>query len=471
MAPLGAAHRDEQQKVEKLRASRSKTEPPSITGRPEENPSDALPRAIAGQKRERSLSPQSRPRKRYSFVADRLDNLRPLDTPHPERNGHCSSCGYPCWRCTSSNSPPAPPVWSENQVSESESMEPPSTPASASLATSNKKRKTYEEKGLKYVGPKDADFEMCILVPCGLLLDWCDPPQLTPTAVFGSQSSAPPSRVFIHKTEEELEDIMEDFSEYMNRQYDEHALTMTCTDSIVLRDRNKYNHPFEDMEVIKAERRDKWKPRKEGPIPDGLHVYDWDLEPDATYTVSIRIFDASDRRMLNSISCQRWLAERNTVCPYLTIEYKSSEKTGKISHATNQIAAASMLWLHQRKQIRNTLSKSLDDLRHYSITLFDASYTISETKFRGIQYHLRKLAEGKLTKINDLKEYIAWSNAIHTWGLGSNATSFKKDIQELLRRERVLQSLPTPEATHQATNSSDPTPPTSQDNVHTDTPH
>lgn len=58
------------------------------------------------------------------------------------------------------------------------------------------------------------------------------------------------------------------------------------------------------------------------------------------------------------------------------------------------------------KQIRDTLSRSLDNLRYYSITIFDADYSISETYFRGVQYYIRTLAEGKLTKLDNLKEYI-----------------------------------------------------------------
>ncbi|MCJ1385599.1 hypothetical protein MMC17_008722 [Xylographa soralifera] len=292
-----------------------------------------------------------------------------------------------------------------------------------------------------------------------MVLDRREPSNLTPTTIFGIQSSAPPSRVFIRKTQKELQDIIEDLNEHRNRQYDEHALTMICADSIILRDRNKYNDLFDDIEVIRAERRDKWKPRKEGPIPGGAYFYDWDLEPDTTYTVSIRMFNANDRSDLRSKACERWLAEVDSVCPYLTIEYKSSEKTGQKSHAIYQTAAASILWLHQRKQIRDALSRSLDDLRHYSITIFDADYSVSEAHFRGTQYHIRTLAEGKLTKIDDLNDYIKWSNAIHTWGLGLNARSFKEDIQELLKRKRVPKSFPNQEATNSATNTPVSTPP------------
>lgn len=458
MAYLGAARRGEEQNVKTPKGSQTKTEPPSILGRPEQFSSNTRARSVPGKKRERSLSPQGSPRKRYSFPAECPHNLKPLKPPHSEEDRYCSGCGFPCWRCELSNAPPELPELPENQVSDHESMEPPSTPASGCTTPLSKKRKTCAAKGLKYIGPKDADFQQCILIPCGMVPDWREPSNLTPTTIFGTESPAPPSRVFIRKTQQELQDIIEDLNEYRIRQYDEHALTMICADSIILRDRNKYNGPFDEIESIRAERRDKWKPRKEGPIPGGVYFYDWDLEPDATYTVSIGMFNANDRTALKSKACQRWLAEEASVCPYLTVEYKSSEKTGKKSHAINQTAAASILWLHQRKQIRDALSRPLDDLRHYSIIIFDADYSIMETHFRGVQYHIRTLAEGILTKIEDLKGYIKWSNAIHSWGLGLNATSFKEDIQELLKHERVPQPFPTPEATDSATNRSIPTP-------------
>ena len=469
MASLEAAHRDEQQTVKNLMASLIETELSSILHHPEQSPSDASPGILAGRKRQRSPSPQRSPqesrRKLYSFAAERPHNLKPFELLQPEEKRHCTNCGDPCWRCISSNTPPDLPALHENQVSEHDSMEPPSTPASACTTSSGKKRKTYETNGLKYVGPKDPEFESGILIPCGMVLDRRAPSNLTPTTIFGTQSSAPSSQVIIRKTQEELQDIIEDLNEHRNRQYDEHALTMICADSIILRDRNKCNDPFNDTEIIRAERRDKWRPHKEGPIAGGAYVYDWDLEPDATYTVSISMFNANDRSDLKSTTCERWLAEKDSVCPYLTIEYKCSEKMGKTSHATYQTAAASMLWLHQRKQIRDALSESLDNLRHYSITIFDSDYIISETRFRGIRYHIRMLAEGKLTKIDDFKAYIEWSNAIHIWGLGPNATSFKKDIQKLLERTRVPQSFPTP-----ATNRFVPTPPTSRESVQIEAP-
>lgn len=314
-------------------------------------------------------------------------------------------------------------------------MNPPSTPASTSSARSNK-RKKYEEHGFKSVGPKDVDLESAILNPCGVYLDGTGKPSNTTVEdAFGPQSKENSSRVFIHKDKKALQDITDDFGQYIKGHYDEHTLTMICTDSIVLRDRYIYNDLTDDDTFIRAVRRDKWKPGKKGPPTSGLiYSYDWDIEPDATYAVSIRMFDAKDRRRLKTVEWQRFLAEENAGCPYLTIEYKCSEKTGKQSHATNQTAAASAIWLCQRNQIRDALGGSLDDLRHYTIVIFDAQYTISEMRIEESRYDKRTLAVGSLTDTSGLEDYIQWSNAIHDWGLGLNASSFKKDIQSLLSR-------------------------------------
>ncbi|MCJ1341814.1 hypothetical protein MMC09_007111, partial [Bachmanniomyces sp. S44760] len=187
------------------------------------------------------------------------------------------------------------------------------------------------------------------------------------------------------------------------------------------------------------------------PIPLSDYVYDWDLEPDSTYAVSINMFSAEVRRKLLQIDARRewlgWLADHNTVCPYLTLEYKSAGKGGKQNHATYQTVAAAMLWLYQLKRIVDALDQPLDSVRHYMITIVDATYTISIAGITSAGYETATLAEGSLKKIYGLKEYIRWSNAIHAWGLGPHATSFKKNILDLLHREQDQPPLPTPEHT------------------------
>lgn len=241
--------------------------------------------------------------------------------------------------------------------------------------------------------------------------------------------------MFIRKDTKELRELIEDFNENQVRGYDEHTLSTVCNDSIILRDRFVNNTFFGDNPpVIVSVRRDKWKPHKEGPaIPDHTYTYDWDVEPDVTYAVSINMFNKGPRRELRFEMWHRWLAENDAGGPYLTIEYICLSEAGKSSHATRKTAAASILWLHQRKQIRDALNLSLDDLRHYSIIIFDSRYAISEARFRDNSYDIHELAAGFLTDLEGLQQYIEWSNAIHAWGLGPNATSFKEDIEKLIK--------------------------------------
>jgi len=436
----------EQEEVKRLpEPSAREKSPPAL---------DNNPPQIAGykRKRRRSQSPSEDFRKRLLPLeeSDNREFPQPLD---PGYNWHCPRCGLPCWRCHSSSRVTQDRrELCEDPVSEPESMEPPSVPASAaSLTTSDRsvssggKRKRSEARKLIYVGPKDDGFQELILGACGLDLQTFFPSHLTPSDVFGLQSQTVTSRVFLQKDETQLQDIREDFLEYKARRYDEHTLTTICFDTIVPRDRFIHITFADDTSaIIKSVRRDKWKPKKQGPaIPGETYDYDWDLEPDTTYAVSINMFGVEHHRVLR-FEKRQWLADSHSVCPYLTIEYKCSDKTGKNNDATSQLATASMLWLHQRRTLCNASKTSIDGLRHYSIRIFDAEYTVYEASFKNNRCEVRPLVEGTLTSIDGLKKYIEWSNAIHTWGLGPNATSFMEDIKKVLEPGMVIQSLPSP---------------------------
>lgn len=229
----------------------------------------------------------------------------------------------------------------------------PSTTDTPSLAPSSNKRKRdhYSLLGIKFVGPRDQDFGTHILNPLGVI--WGRRPQFlnSKPPLFLVSQPLPQSRVMIKSDDNNLERITMDFRDYKSRPYDEHALCTLCWDSIILRDTWVENwlddgEAFSDEEelVVKDEepiltsvRRDKWKPQKQGPsIPDGRFIYDWDLEPDTSYAVSIRMFNLEYRKKLHLDAFQSWVAEQDvSVCPYLTVEYKCSGKGGKQAQATN----------------------------------------------------------------------------------------------------------------------------------------
>lgn len=128
--------------------------------------------------------------------------------------------------------------------------------------------------------------------------------------------------------------------------------------------------------------------------------------------------------------------------PLLDNRIQCADKSGKSSDAMSQVAAASMLWLYQRRQISDALHRDLDGLRQYAIIFVDAEFTVNKARFKDGFYEVRALAAGNLTQANDLDRYIEWSNTIYAWGLGPNATSSRNDIRALVKREKDRHSLP-----------------------------
>ena len=435
------------------------------------------PASISRKKRQRSSSPRpeanSKRRARSThrssaFKSPTLDSPsktqstpRPYEPFRPEDNWSCPNCGRRCWLC---NLPTAAPSEELRGGDEAElerarmASEPVSSTTDTSISrNSSKKRKKdhYMQIGIIFVGPRDQKFKDYILDPLGVC--WAKRSRFKGRPpLFLNSHPLPLSRVIIKSDGRDLERISTDFMECKVRQYNEHSLTLICCDSIILRDgwvENAFADKNDQELIITSVRRDKWKPQKQGPaIPGSRFVYDWDLEPDATYAVSINMFSPEYRRKLHLDAFQPWVAEKDvSVCPYLTIEYKSSDKGGKEAQATNQAIAAAVLWLYQRKDLRKTVGQAFNDLSHFMITLVDSIYVISEARLEGDEYLMRRHITGDLTCIDDLKLYIEWSNAIHAWGLGANASSFKKDIEALvkLRSTQTPCSLPTPANTGQ----------------------
>ena len=428
------------------------------------------PPPISRKKRQRSSSPRpetnSKRRARSThrsptFKSPTLDSPskkpstpRPYEPSRPEDIWSCPNCGRRCWLC---NLPTAAPSEQLELRDEAElerarmasELVSSTTDTSISKNSSKKRKKDYYlETGLTLIGPRDQKFKDYILDPLGVC--WAEfPLSKERPPLFLNSQPLPLSRVIIKSDDRDLERISTDFGICKVRQYNEHSLTLMCCDSIILRDgwvQNAFADKNNQKLIITSVRRDKWKPQKQGPaIPGSKFVYDWDLEPDATYAVSINMFTSEYRRKLHLNDFQSWVAEKDvSVCPYLTIEYKSSDKGGKEAQATNQTIAAAILWLYQRKDLRKIVGQAFNDLSHFMITLVDSSYAISEARLEGDEYLMRRHITGDLACTDDLKLYIEWSNAIHAWGLGANASSFKKDIEALVKLRSAPNNLPTP---------------------------
>ncbi|KAF7502804.1 hypothetical protein GJ744_005041 [Endocarpon pusillum] len=389
--------------------------------------------AMAGIKRKASFSSSERVPKRATTTSV-LDHLPAAD---PQPIPLCSVCHHPCWYCqAASASSQEDPEPSENSMARRKSSA--TTQSEVSRASSSSKRK--REDGRIFVGPKDGGFQENILQPCNIEKIYIVPEEdFTPVAVFGEPSEIASMGAFLNFDKAELRRIAQQFMEYERRGDNEHTLSVTYTKKLLVdEDVPSPQGPVQTLSL----RKDRWRPHRAGPtIQSNLYFFDWDVEPDVTYAVSINQFDAVLRKRLQSYPFSNWLAEDEGSSPYLTIEYKCGEKGGKKSHAINQNVCASVIWLYQRRAMRQDLELGIADLRHYSIVLLDGAFEIWEGRCDEVGFSVQILAMGNLKTVRDLKEYVTWSNAIHTWGLGPNAESFKKDVLELLKRSEVCSPL------------------------------
>ena len=441
------------------------------------------------KKRRRSWSPDS-PRKRRSLsprapdAKEGHDPLKgqPRDPSAPSlpntaqdavarnslNDSRCPVCGLTCWNCYSALKVAQPPpddmqepaqdgkAQGQEQEQEQEQeqgpdlMQPPTAPPSAfvppSLSASEttessgsfKKRKREKGDTRPNITPRDENFCEEILEPCGLFLDLVTGSNVTPVDLFGEESKRVESRVFLDIPNELLPPIMQDFEAFKAHRYDECALMSVCFDKVVLRDQFILDNAYDSSTRRLSVRREKWKPPQMGPeITNIQYRYNWELEPDTTYGVSVNMFEYEARKLFKKQELRKQntkVGDVSLVAPYFTIEYKCTDKTGKAFHAQCQLATASIIWLCQRKAMRDALQKAVyNDLKHYSLAIVDDNYTFYEMRFdEKLRYKMRKVKGGVLTDVEGLRTYIQWSNAIHRWGLGANADAYQKDVLESL---------------------------------------
>jgi hypothetical protein len=415
-------HPNANTKAVKRRWSIEDTETYNQDDKSTKNPFLGLPPLPADSSLEVSLTTSP------EFEVKKAENANDKDT---QGNYRCPQCSFPCWLCHVVEASREPDSKSSN---EDEYYQPEGMSVPQSVGPSNKRKRN---DGLRYLGPKDERFEMYILRPSGVRvrpqINHLLPEGLPDASIQEDPSIA--SQVYLKINHSTAIQVSDQFNYYHWRKYDETSLKEIVTKWLAPFD--NYVDPSGPKAVVSL-RRDKWKPRKEGPIvptepPHCIFTYDWDIEPDITYMVALNFFDEGLRQAVQKPGLDWLLAEPVGICPYLTIELKCAEKTGKDSDARNQISAASVVWLYQRKKLKDELHLSdFSDLRHYSIVINSMQFQIWVTKFDGKEYLVQMIDANTLMLPEGVEHYVKWSNAIHKWGLGSNANSFKRDVEALL---------------------------------------
>ncbi len=301
--------------------------------------------AVAGVKRKALFSSLERAPKR-AITESVLDTLPTADGPPIHL---CSDCHRPCWYCEAASAEPP-----ENPM-----MAPPppstSTRSEVSKGSSSKRKR---EDGLIFAAPKDPGFEEYILLPCKvekIYPTWDE--GFGPGDVFGEQSEIASSDAMLKLDQTKLTSIAQQFNTYKRRADNENALGVLFAQTLLINE--ILPQPDGPVQTVSFYR-DRWRPHKPGPpIPSDTHIFDWDVEPDVTYMVSIHQFDIDLRKRLKVAPLNSWLAEMDGSCPYLTIEYKCGDKGGKMTDALNQNVCASIIWLYQRRGMREELAVRL----------------------------------------------------------------------------------------------------------------
>ena len=329
---------------------------------------------------------------------------------------------------------------------------PPSSVGDTSATLRPSKR--TRANGARYIGRKDKFFDD-IIFGSGLQIQF-EPLYEVPSSqgppVDTPNESGLTSSVFLEMDDIQAERISLQFSIYQQSKSDETALQLLVT---------KWIAPFDDFVKERAPQgivslcRHKLKILKHLTEPPEVELdgyfYDFNIEPDITYMVSLSLFTEAVRNEIRTPHLN-WRADTAGCCPYLTFELKCAKKLGKDSDALRQVTAASVVWLYQRRRLRHKIgSGDLSDLRHYSIIINSLNYQIWIARFRGDGDEqasgggrvsgteearddsqglvMQMLDKGAFDHVDDVKKYARWSNAIHRWGLGPNALSFKEDVE------------------------------------------
>ena len=60
------------------------------------------------------------------------------------------------------------------------------------------------------------------------------------------------------------------------------------------------------------------------------YTYDWEIVPHKTYMLALNLFDDELRKAIRGPQLNWLRADTYGICPYLTLEFKCAEKSGKI---------------------------------------------------------------------------------------------------------------------------------------------
>lgn len=175
---------------------------------------------------------------------------------------------------------------------------------------------------------------------------------------------------------------------------------------------------------------------------------DFNLRPDCAYWLSVQAFSKSHRGLVERATYTPSDTHR-IITPYLTIEFKKTDKT--VEQATNQAIAASALALFNRFQLKENYlnirkrawnKNHFDQIRHYAITFTGPTAIIwliklkepSDTDFSKVSWNgceAVKIWKSVCSDSGDVDDLVDYINAIHRWGIG-HGENCRRDVKGIL---------------------------------------
>ena len=187
--------------------------------------------------------------------------------------------------------------------------------------------------------------------------------------------------------------------------------------------------------------------QRESPSTTSKIQYEFDICTDCAYYLSTQGFNI---RHLYKIQMLAHVIKDNSMCPYLTIEFKKDSSSSEA--ANNQLVAAAALALYNRFLLRQARLKRREekfegqhqeDLKHYGITFEGPEYSVwcitpclvatddrTQVQWKGCT--MRQISVGVCYIAPSVEELIDWINEIHAWGLDVHAFGVENDVKLLL---------------------------------------
>ncbi|EKG09384.1 hypothetical protein MPH_13590 [Macrophomina phaseolina MS6] len=333
------------------------------------------------------------------------------------------------------------------------------TPTSSSVTGSVSRSRSSRAK------TSDPDFRTRVLHPRGITIDPDSSPVLKPW--FHFRTPAPPSQglshfyrslpglkdttVWLEGDEAFIDKVLREYRAMRELEENEAEYAAYAMEALLRREPRgpclADSRPWWCVRKIEFATKPDEKLWQAPPVVDSrksTKEFQFNLRPDCSYWISLQAFNPGYRTLVKTFASVR---QNRILCPYLTIEFKKSEKT--LSEAVSQVAASSAIALYNRYKlkagrIKDTTSswtpEHIAPLRHYGLIIAGRAYQfwctepVLDANQSWAGCRMFPLFESDCEERENIRHFIDWINEVHRWGLTVHGPSCEDDIKHRIHR-------------------------------------